>query len=304
MVSMRILIAGSTGFLGERLVRHLRDSGHDVSRLVRRDPKDANEFRWDPAAGTLDRSTVEGADAVINLAGATVARPRTEAYKQNLLDIRLDTSRTLATTIAALPGNRPDIWLNASGVDAYGDTGDQPTDESRPLAHGFLADMCRAWEGATAPASDKGVRVAYLRTGFPLSKDGGFLKPQILQFKLLAGGRLGSGRQYIPWIGMPDWLGADEHVLRHDDIAGPVNMVGPDPVRNVDFAKALAKALHRPALIPAPGFALKLVLGELGQALLESKRVVPGVLTTSGYQFKYRTIDAALQQALNTPDRR
>jgi hypothetical protein len=301
---MRILIAGSTGFLGERLVRHLRDAGHDVSRLVRRDPRSANEFRWDPAAGTLDRSSTEAADAVVNLAGATVARPWTKAYKQKLLDSRLDTTRTLANALAGLAGNRPAVWLNASGVDAYGDTGDEPTDESKPLAHGFLADMCRAWEGATAPAADAGVRVAFLRTGFPLSRHGGFLQPQVLQFKLFAGGRLASGRQYIPWIGMPDWLGAVEHVLRHDDIAGPVNMVGPDPVRNADFAKALAKALHRPALIPAPGFALKLVLGDLGRAMLESKRVVPGVLTTSGYLFKYRTIDEALREALNTPDRR
>jgi uncharacterized protein (TIGR01777 family) len=301
---MRILIAGSTGFLGERLVRHLRDAGHDISRLVRRDPRNANEFRWDPAAGTLDRSTVETADAVINLAGATVARLWTKAYKQQLLDSRVDTTRTLANTIAALPGNRPAVWLNASGVDAYGHTGDNPVDESSPLAHGFLADMCRAWEGATTPAANKGVRVAFLRTGFPLSKHGGFLKPQVLQFKLFVGGRLASGRQYIPWISMPDWLGAVEHILRHDDIAGPVNMVGPDPVRNGDFAKALAKALHRPALLPAPGFALKLVLGELGQAMLESKRVVPGVLTKTGYQFQYRTIDAALENAINTPDRR
>ena len=295
---MRILIAGSTGFLGERLVRYLRDAGHEVSRLVRREPRDANEFRWDPAAGTLSPSTVEATDAVINLAGATVIRPWTKAYKKVLLDSRVDTTRTLATAIAALPGNRPAILLNASGVDAYGDTGDKPADENTPLAHGFLADMCRTWEAATAPAADAGVRVAFLRTGFPLSRHGGFLRPQVLQFKLFAGGRLASGRQYVPWIGMPDWLGAVEHVLRHDDIAGPVNMVGPDPVRNADFAKALAKALHRPALIPAPGFALKLVLGELGQAMLESKRVLPGVLTKSGYQFKYRTIDEALRQAL------
>ncbi len=296
---MQILIAGASGFLGGRLVSHLRAAGHQVTQLVRRPARNPGELRWDPAAGLLDASALSGKDAVINLAGAGVGDRRwTEQYKRTLRTSRVDTTQTLAKAIAAAGEQRPRVLLNSSAVGYYGDTGDRAVDEQSPPGEGFLADLCQVWEAAARPAEDAGTRVALLRTGFPLAKDGGLLKPLYLQFKLFAGGRMGSGRQYLPWMSLPDWLGAVEFLL-HRDLAGPVNLTGPEPVTNAEFSAALSKVLHRPNLLPVPGFALKAAVGEFGGEALASQRVLPGVLVREGFPFAHRTVEAALQQAVS-----
>jgi uncharacterized protein (TIGR01777 family) len=289
-------MAGASGFLGTRLARHLRAGGHEVTRLVRREPSGAGELRWDPARRVLDPSVLSTVDAVINLAGANVGRPWTASYKRTLLASRIDTTATIATAIAT-GDHKPALLLNASGVHFYGDTGDRTVDETAPSGEGFLAGMCRRWEAATEPAAQAGARVVALRTGFPLDSAGGLLKPTLLQFRLFAGGRLGSGRQYLPWIALPDWLGAVSLLLERDDIAGPVNLTGPDPVPNAEFTRTLAAVLHRPAVLPVPGPALRM-LGDLGRSLLDSLRVLPGVLTGAGYRFRYPDVESALRQAV------
>jgi hypothetical protein len=298
---MRILIAGSSGFLGTRLVRALTEDGHKVQTLVRREPRTVTETRWYPDRRRVDADVVENADAVINLAGANVGGKRwTSAYKRELRDSRVDATATLARAIAETGG--PTVLLNSSAVGFYGDTGDRPVDEQAPGGTGFLADLCREWEAATAPAQVAGVRVAHLRTGLPLDRDGGFLKPLTVIFKLGAGGKLGSGGQYVPWISLPDWLAAVRMLLERDDLAGPVNLTGPNPVTNAAFTRALAHQLHRPALVPVPRLALRAVLGEFGDEALASQRVLPGVLTKAGFDFRYRDVTSALRWAYDHSD--
>jgi uncharacterized protein (TIGR01777 family) len=300
-VAMRILIAGSSGFLGTRLVRTLTEDGHKVQTLVRREPRTTSETRWDPDHGRVDAGVIAGADAVINLAGANVGGKRwTSAYKRELRDSRVDTTATLARAIAETDG--PAVLLNSSAVGFYGDTGDRPVDEQAPGGTGFLADLCREWEAATAPAQAAGVRVVHLRTGLPLDRDGGFLKPLTLIFKLGAGGKLGSGDQYLPWISLPDWLAAVGLLLKRDDLAGPVNLTGPNPVTNAAFTRALARQLHRPALIPVPRLALRAALGEFGDEALASQRVLPGLLTNAGFDFRYGDVTSALGWAYDHSD--
>jgi uncharacterized protein (TIGR01777 family) len=295
---MQILIAGASGFLGQRLIPHLRAAGHQVTPLVRR-PARPGEVRWDPSAAVLDGNVVAAADAVINLAGAGVGEKRwTAQYKKVLVDSRVDTTRTLAMAIAAAP-NRPKVLLNSSAVGYYGDTGDRTVDETSPAGEGFLADLCKVWEAATRPAEDAGTRVTLLRTGFPLDTAGGLLKPIYLQFKLFAGGRMGSGRQYLPWISVPDWLDAITFALERD-LAGPVNLTGPEPVTNGEFAATLARVMHRPNLFPVPGFALRAAVGEFGGEALASQRVLPAVLVREGFGFAHRTVEEALQQAVSS----
>jgi uncharacterized protein (TIGR01777 family) len=298
MERMRILLAGASGFLGTRLVARLRDSGHEAIRLVRRPVREPDEIRWDPAAGQLDASALSTVDAVVNLAGAGVGDKRwTDQYKKTLVDSRVDATATLVRAMRGVTDG-PKVLLNSSAVGFYGETGDRAVDEQSPPGEGFLPDLCQAWEAATEPARDAGTRVLQLRTGFPLARDGGLLKPLLLQFRLFAGGKLGNGRQYVPWISLPDWLGAVEFLLARDDIAGPVNLTGPQPVPNAEFSAALARALHRPALFAVPGFALRLAVGEFGGEALVGQRVLPGVLAKHGFGFAQRTIDEALAAAL------
>jgi uncharacterized protein (TIGR01777 family) len=298
---MRVLITGSSGFLGSRLVDRLRGSGHEVVRLVRRAPAGTGEVRWDPAGGTLDPSALAAADAVINLAGAHIGDHRwTERYKKTLLGSRIDATGMLVRTIAAQPADqRPRVLLSSSGVNFYGDSGDRAVDETSPPGAGFLGELSQAWEAAAAPAAEAGVRLVLMRTGLPLGPEGGLLKPLMLPFRLGIGGRLGNGRHWIPWISMPDWLSAVEWLLDRDDVAGPVNLTGPTPVRNSEFTRALARRLHRPALIPIPRPALYVVVGrEFVGETLASLRVLPGVLTERGFRFAHRTVDDGLAAAL------
>lgn len=298
---MRILTAGASGFLGTRLVDRLRSDGHEIVRLVRRPATRPDEVRWQPSTGQLDPAALAGVDVVINLAGAGVGDKRwTSHYKNVLRSSRVDTTTTLARTIAGLaPADRPRALLNASAVGWYGDTGDQPVEEDAPAGEGFLADLCRVWEAATGPAEDAGVRVVRLRTGLPLHRDGGLLKPQLLPYRLGIAGRFGSGRQWIPWMSMADWLDAMLFLLDREEIAGPVNVVGPAPVTNAEFTKELAAALHRPAIVPIPGLALRILLGEFSTEALTSTRVLPGVLNRAGFTFQHPDLPSALQAALS-----
>jgi len=296
---MRVLVAGASGFLGTKLVARLRESGHEVVRLVRRPPSGPDELRWEPAVGKVELPAV---DAVVNLAGANVGDKRwTDAYKRELLTSRTDTTSTLVTAIAALPQDeRPRTMLQMSGVDWYGEPGEKAVDETdEPSGGGFLTEMAQAWERAAAPVADSGVRLVLMRTGLPMGTGGGYLKPLLLPFKLGVGGPLGNGRAWVPWISMPDFLAAVEFLLARDDIAGPVNLTGPAPVRNREFAKALGRALHRPALFPVPKPALNVAAGsQFAGEILVSRRVLPAVLRDRGFHFAHATIDDALAVAL------
>jgi len=297
---MRIVIAGSSGFLGGYLRAALAERGDEVTRLVRRPPKAPDEVAWNPKAGTLDPAALSTVDAVVNLAGTAVDEHRwTEGYKRVLIASRVDSTTTLAKTMAALPeSERPRVLLSSSGVNYYGDTGDRRVDERDPAGDGFLADLCRVWEAATHPAEDAGVRVVRLRTGLPLGKGGGFLKPFLLPFRLGVGGRLGSGRQYQPWLSIVDWQAILLFLLDREDIAGPVNVVGPEPVTNAEFTRALAEVLHRPALLPVPRFALRVVIGEMIVDALASLRIMPGVLTDAGFTYRHNDVRSALRSAV------
>lgn len=299
-MSMRILMAGASGFLGTRLVDRLTSDGHQVTRLVRRAPRTPDERQWNPSAAQLDPAVVADADAVVNLAGAGVGDKRwNDEYRKLIRSSRVDSTTTLAITIAGLPADdRPAALLNSSAVGWYGNTGDRVVEEDAPAGEGFLADVCRVWEAATRPAEDAGVRVVRLRTGLPLHRDGGLLKPQLLPFKLGIAGKLGSGRQWLPWISMRDWLDAMMFLLDRDDLAGPVNVVGPNPVTNAEFTRELARQLHRPAIIPIPALALKVVLGGFAHEALTSTRVLPGVLTRAGFRYHHPDLPSALHAAL------
>ncbi len=297
---MRIVIAGSSGFLGGHLMPSLRANGHDIVRLVRRTPGRPDEIRWNPADTELDPAALAGADAVINLAGVNIADRRwTDEFKAQLRSSRVEATNTLATAIATLPaGQRPATLINASAVGWYHDTGDRAVTEDGPAGDGFFAELCRAWEAATEPAEHAGTRVVRIRTGFPLAADGGLLKPMLLQFKLFAGGRLGSGRQYVPWLSMPDWLGAVRFLLDRPDLAGPVNLTGPNPVTNAALSDAVGRLLHRPSFWPVPRAAIRVALGELGAEATVSLRVLPGVLTAAGFAFRHSTVESALRHAV------
>jgi hypothetical protein len=298
---MRILLAGASGFLGTRLAERLSAAGHDVTRLVRHPAQAADEATWQPSAGQLDQGLVAASDAVVNLAGAGVGDKRWNArYKSLIRSSRVDTAGTIAHAIKNLPAaDRPRVLLQSSAVGWYGDTGDSPVTEEAPAGTGFLADVCRVWEAAARPAEDAGTRVALLRTGLPLDENGGLLKPQMMIFRMGAGAKLGGGKQWVPWIGLADWLDATQFLLDRDDLAGPVNMVGPEPVTNATFTQALGRVVHRPAVLQVPGIALQIALGEFAHEALRSQRVLPGVLQRAGFTFTHPTLEAALRAAVD-----
>ena len=296
---MRILLAGASGFLGTRLADRLRLAGHELTRLVRHPAQAPDEATWKPSSGQLDQALVASADAVINLAGAGVADKRWNArYKSLIRSSRVDTTGTIAHAIKNLPAaDRPRVLLQSSAVGWYGDTGDEPVTEEAPAGTGFLADVCRVWEAAARPAEDAGTRVVLLRTGLPLDENGGLLKPQMLPFRMGAGAKLGGGKQWVPWIGLTDWLDAALFLLERDDLAGPVNVVGPEPVTNATFTQTLGRVLRRPAVLQVPGIALQVALGEFAHEALRSQRVLPGVLRRAGFPFTQPTLEAALRAA-------
>jgi hypothetical protein len=295
---MRVVISGSSGLIGTALVPHLRSAGHEVVRLVRRAPQAPDERGWDPPAGRIDDDALEGADAVINLSGAGIADKRwSGARKQELRDSRLVPTDVLARAVAArgIP-----VMISGSAVGFYGDTGAVAVDESGARGRGFLADLVRDWENATAPATEAGARVVTIRTGLVLSHAGGLMGIMRPIFKYGLGGRLGSGQQYWPWISLDDQVGAITYALEHDTVVGPLNATGPAPVTCTEFTKAMAAAIHRPAPWIVPGFAMRTVLGEFAdEGVLVSQRVLPGVLEREGYAFQHGTVTAALSAVLD-----
>jgi uncharacterized protein (TIGR01777 family) len=295
---MRIVIGGASGFIGTPLVERLRAAGHDVVQLVRREPQAENEVQWRPNQTELDPAAVDGADAAINLAGVGIGDKRwTNEYKALLRTSRVNSTDALARAIATA-ANPPRTLLNASGAGFYGDAGDREVDESAPAGTGFFPDLCEAWEAATLPAEKAGVRVVHLRTGLVLGPGGGLLGTLLPLFRLGLGARLGSGRQWMPWISLADALGAIEFLLSAD-IVGAVNVTGPVPVTNAEFTRTLGGVLHRPAVLRVPGFALRLVAGEFGGEALASQRVLPAVLAEAGYPFTHRDLESALRWALH-----
>jgi len=299
---MKIGITGASGLIGTPLVADLRQQGHEVVRFTRGRAEAADERGWDPASRRLEPEAVADLDAVVHLAGAGVADKRwTDGYKKVVLDSRVDGTTAVAQAVAAAAasGQGPRVLLSASAIGVYGDTGDRVTDETGPVGAGFLADVCRQWEAATAPAEQAGVRVAHLRTGIVLAKTGGALAKQLPIFKLGVGAPLGTGRQWTSWISLRDEIGAIVHCLTAD-ASGPVNLVGPAPVTNRDFTKALGRAVHRPTLpIAIPGFVLTAALGQFAEeGVLTGQRLVPAVLQRTGYRFQDPDVDAALRSAL------
>ena len=290
------MIAGSSGLIGTSLVAHLRHGGHEVLRLVRRAPRAPDERGWDPPAGQLQDGALDGVDAMVNLCGVGIGDRRWNgARKQLIKDSRVEPTEVLAAA-AAMHGVA--TLVNASGVNYYGDTGDREVDESAPCGAGFLAEVCRDWEAATAAAAP-GTRIVLLRTGPVLSRSGGILGRLKPLFGLALGGRIGHGRQFFPWISLDDQLGAITFLLEHERLSGPANLVGPNPVTNGEFTAALGEALHRPTPFPVPSAALKLLLGaDAAQELvLTGPRVLPAVLTGAGYRFQHETVSDALAAA-------
>jgi uncharacterized protein (TIGR01777 family) len=295
---MKIVISGASGLVGSTLVPSLEAAGHDVVRLVRRSTEEetSNAF-WNPAAGEIDPSVIDGAGAVINLNGRSIAEGRwSPAVKEDLRASRLESTRTLVDAIGGSE-NPPGILINVSAVGFYGDRGDEILDESSPAGTGFLADLSRDWEEAALAAASDQTRVTVLRLGMVVAR-GGALGRMLTPFKLGLGGPIGSGRQFWPWIGIEDVCGIVAFVLA-ENIQGPVNAVAPQELRSAEFARVLGRALSRPAIMPAPAFAVRLALGEMADSLLlASQRVRPAVLETASYEFRAPTLEDALRTAL------
>ena len=297
---MRILISGAGGTIGRALVPALIADGHGITRLVRtRSVRTPDEFRWDPATGTMDPEAVASCDAVIHLAGASIAAGRwTAARKVQIMESRRAGTRLIAAAIARAD-HPPRMFLCASAVGYYGDRGDETlTEESGPGA-GFLAGVVRAWEAEAQAAARAGARVVQLRLGVVLAGHGGALPRMALPFRLGLGGPIGDGRHWLSWIGLGDLVRIVRHLLRRDDAQGPINAVSPQPLTHADFSRALARVLGRPAFLRAPGWLLRTVLGEMGrEVLLFSQRVVPARLVAGGFTFDHSDIEGALRHAL------
>jgi uncharacterized protein (TIGR01777 family) len=298
MKPMKIGMTGASGFIGTPLVASLRQHDHEVVRFVRGAVRKPDERSWDPAARRMEPADLADLDAVVHLAGAGVGDKRwTQERKKVVLASRVDGTTAVAEAMAQAQG--PQVLLSASAIGYYGDTGDRLTDESGPSGAGFLAEVCRQWEAATAPAEVAGIAVTHLRTGIVLSGEGGIVGKQLLLFKAGLGAPLGSGRQWVSWISLDDTVGAMVHLLTAGT-TGPVNLVGPAAVTNRDFTKALARAVHRPTLpIRVPGIALKAAVGGFAEeAVLVGQRVAPAALQRSGFVFAHTDLDTALRASL------
>ena len=298
---MRIAITGASGLVGTALVPFLKGSGHEVVRLVRGTPSHG-EHQWSPERGIADVAALGPIDAVIHLAGESVAGARwSPAVKARIRDSRVGPTRALARSLADAP-LRPRVLVSASAIGYYGSRGDQPLTEGSGPGRGFLADVCREWEAATTPAADAGIRVVQSRFGIILDARGGALGKMRLPFSLGLGGPLGPGTQYYSWVAMEDVCGALLFALTHDQLAGPVNVTSPQPVTNAEFTRTLGRVLRRPAVIPVPTFALTALFGELARGeLLGSRRVLPAALQSAGFIFLLPRLEDALRRALGRP---
>jgi uncharacterized protein (TIGR01777 family) len=300
-LSSPVLISGASGMLGTALSAALRSCAPAVLQLVRQVPAKPNQIHWNPEAtpGAENLRPLEGLAAAIHLSGANLSSHRwTSAYKRELVTTRVQSTRSLVATLLALQ-HPPPVLLVASAVGYYGDRGDALLDERSSRGDGFLADLCEEWERASRPAADAGIRVVHLRFGVVLSHKGGALAKMLPLFRLGLGGRLGSGHQWVSWISLTDLVEATLLALRSPTLSGPVNLTAPNPVTNAELTRALSRAVHRPAILPAPAFALRLAMGEMADAaLLSSTRVHPAKLVEAGFEFAHPTIAAAIAATL------
>ena len=290
----RIAITGASGLIGNALVGYLKSQGHTVQRLVRRAAVSSEEITWDPIAGTVDLDAIAGVDAVIHLAGAGVSDKRwTKKYKSEILNSRLLGTTTIAKAVAIV---KPQVFISASAIGWYGESGNRAVVESDRVGDDFLATVCREWESAADLAGD--VRTIKLRTGLVLDPTGGALGKMLPLFRFGLGGKLSNGRQWWSWITLHDQIRAIAFLLE-SKVAGPVNLTSPNPVTNSEFTAGLARAMHRPALFPVPAIALKIALGGFSAEVLGSKKVMPQVLTEAGFTFDYPHISSALDKLVD-----
>jgi len=297
---MKILITGSHGLVGSALADSLRREGQEVLTLVRATPKNVSEIEWHPNHGSVTPAALEGIDTVVHLAGESIAEGRwSDEKKRRIRDSRVKGTTLLSEALARL-GRPPKTFICASAIGYYGNRGDELLTESSSAGNDFLADVCVEWERATQPAREKGIRVVNTRFGIILSKRGGALAKMLTPFRMGVGGRVGSGKQWMSWIALDDVIVGIRFALERDTLAGPINFVAPNPVRNAEFTKALGKALSRPTIFPIPEFGVRLAFGEMADALLlSSARVKPEKLEASGFQFRYNSLASALKDLLS-----
>jgi uncharacterized protein len=296
---MRIAISGASGLVGSALTATLTSGGHEVRPMVRPGgSRPPGSIAWDPEAGSVDVAALEGVDAVVHLAGESIASRWTDERKRRIRTSRVTGTRLVAESITRL-AMRPSVLVCASAVGFYGPRGSEPLDETASSGIGFLAEVCRAWEGAADPARAAGIRVVHTRFGVILSEKGGALAKMLIPFQLGVAGKVGSGDQYMSWIALDDVVGAVQHALGTTEVSGPVNTVAPNPVTNLDFTKTLGRALSRPTVLPMPGFAARLVFGEMAQELLLSgQRAVPARLLAAGFRYRHPQLEKALRSLL------
>lgn len=301
--AMRILVTGSSGLVGGSLVPFLTTGGHSVVRLVRGTAKTGDSVSWDPTAGQIDAAGLEGCDAVVHLAGESIAARRWSAKQKDLIrSSRVTGTRLLCESLARI-AKPPQVLVSASAIGFYGDRGDSTMTESSAAGSGFLPDVCREWESETKPAVSAGIRVVHLRLGIVLSPAGGALAKMLTPFRMGVAGKIGSGRQYMSWIALDDVIGAIHHAIMNPEIHGAVNATAPNPVTNYEFTKTLGRVLRRPTIFPMPAFAARLAFGEMADALLlASTRVEPTRLLGTGYQFRFPKLEGALRHLLGRVD--
>lgn len=297
MERSRIAVTGASGLIGSALVRSLTADGHEVVRLVRRAARGADEVCWNPEEQYVDAAGLEGCDAVVNLAGAGVGDHRwTDAYKKKIRDSRVLGTAALAEAVAALD-RPPRVFVSASAIGIYGETGERPVDEDTPPGDGFLPSVCVAWEEAAAPVQEAGVRTAFARTGLVVAHKGGAWGKLFPLFKAGLGGRMGDGRQYWSFIALHDEVAAIRHLIDTDGLSGPFNLTAPNPLTNGEITAAMGRVLRRPTLFTVPAPALRLVLGEMSGDVLGSQRVLPKRLLESGFTFAFPEIEGAVRAA-------
>ncbi len=297
---MRILITGSTGLLGTELQRSFTEKGYELLLASRKEPKDEHHIQWSIDEGFTDPEKLEGIDVVVHLAGENVSGLRwTDEKKKAIRDSRVLGTRNVVDAISKLK-NKPKVFVASSAIGFYGERGDEEVTESSAAGDNFLAEVCKEWEAESRRAEDAGIRTVLLRTGIVLSKDGGALATMLTPFKLGVGGVVGSGKQWMSWISLEDEIAIINYVIENENIRGAVNAVSPNPVTNHDFTKTLGEVLYRPTFLPLPEFAVSMIFGEMGDALLlASTKVLPKRLEDAGFEFKYPDLKEAIEKAVS-----